>query len=171
MIVGPSGANGRDTAPSPAEVECSRCGHIGEPVGKGQCAECRCWLPGNDAALVHGARRFVDTGLLPDDLRGYVGQFAEDVIADLGGEAELSTLQRGLVSSIAELEATRLLLLDFALRSGTDTKRGRDALALHGATVDRWARLARIIGLRREPKQVSVSLAEMLAERNGGGDA
>lgn len=65
------------------------------------------------------------------------------------------------MSALRGLEASRLLLLDFALRSGTDTKRGRDALAEHGQTVDRWVRTAKVIGLERRSKQV-LSLEEEL---------
>jgi len=161
----PSGTNGRGAEPSPEPVECKACGHVSLPVGKGQCSACRCWLPGNSAALVHGRRRFEDTGLLPPDLRDYLDSFEADVVADLGGETELSTIQQGLVSALRGLEASRLLLLDFALRAGTDTKRGRDALAEHGQTVDRWCRLAKVIGLRRRPREVTVS--DWVAGRNG----
>lgn len=162
----PFATNGQASEPSPEPVECARCGHVGEPVGKGQCSSCRCWLPGNSAALVHGRRRYEDTGLLPPDLRDYLDSFEAEVVADLGGEAELSTIQRGLVSALRGLEASRLLLLDFALRAGSETKRGRDALSEHGATVDRWVRLARVLGLRRKPREVTVE--DWIARRSGG---
>jgi len=114
--------------------------------------------------VTHGLRRYEETGILPPDVVEYLIAFKGEVTADLGGEGELSAIQRGLVGSLAELEAARLLLLDFALRQGVETKRGREALAHHGATVDRWARVAKLLGLKREPKPTQ-NLADYLAQR------
>jgi hypothetical protein len=98
----------------------------------------------------------VDVGVLPDDLRSYLIAFRREVSQDLGGESELSRVQLGLVDNLADLEAARLLLLDYALRQGTDTKRGRAALSDHGSTVDRWGRVAKMLGLRRRAQEVSL---------------
>ena len=154
----PSDTHGATTEPS-TEVKCAACGHVQGPAD--QCEQCRCWLPGNVANLRHGLRRYVDVGVLPDDLREYLIDFRREVAEDLGGEAELSRVQLGLVDNLADLEAARLLLLDYALRQGTDTKRGRAALSDHGSTVDRWGRVAKMLGLRREPRPAQ-TLAEVM---------
>lgn len=161
----PSGGIGAGPDPSTEPVECGHCGHVGEPTGKGQCSECRCWLPGNDAAVTHGLRRYEDTGVLPADLRDYLDAFREDVESDLGGVESLSAIQRGLVGNLCDLEAARLLLLDYALRQGAETKRGRSALSDHGQTVDRWRRTAKLLGLRRREKEVSLDDAIDAANR------
>ncbi len=107
--------------------------------------------------MTHGLRRYVDVGVLPDDLRSCLIAFRREVTEDLGGEAELSRVQLGLIDNLADLEAARLLLLDYALRQGTDTKRGRAALSDHGSTVDRCGRVAKMLGLRRKLREISLT--------------
>lgn len=148
--------NGHDHDATPPEpVECSRCGHVGQPWGKGQCEQCKCWLPKNDGAVTHGLRRYQETGILPPDLRGHLDEFEASLVSDLGGDTELSTLARGLVGNIVGLEAQKLLLLDFAFRTGADTKRGREALADYRATADSYLRTAKTLGLERRSRRVS----------------
>ena len=159
--VAPFGTHGPTTEPSTDLVECRKCGHLQAPAD--QCGRCRCWLPGNVANLRHGLRRYVDVGVLPDDLRSYLIAFRREIAEDLGGEVNLSRVQLGLVDNLADLEAARLLLLDFVLRQGTDTKRGRQALNDHGSTVDRWGRVAKMLGLRREARPAQ-TLAEVMGD-------
>ena len=182
------GTYGAGTESYPESISCSNCGHVGAPVGKGQCsrcnavwcrscghvglavgkgvcAECKHWVVGNSGAVTHGLRRYVDVGVLPDDLREYLIDFRREVSEDLGGDDELSRIQLGLIDNLADLEAARLLLLDFALRQGSDTKRGRAALSDHGTTVERWGRVAKMLGLSRRPAALP-SLRAYLEERS-----
>jgi hypothetical protein len=160
----PITTNGASTEPSAVEVECSACGHVGEPVGKGQCERCRCWLPRNEGALVHGRRRYEGTGLVPPELADFLADLRGAVVEDLGGEDLLSRVQLLLVDRLVELEGSARLSLDFALRAGADTKRGRDSLADHRSTTDSQLRVAKAIGLRRAPRRVP-SLDDLLGRR------
>lgn len=148
----PSGTHGNGSG----AVWCTRCSAEVEPEPPGRCPTCKVWLAGNVANLRHGLRRWEETGLLPEDVAAYRDDYVAEVMEDLGGECELSAIQRGLISSLGDLAVTRALQLDYALREGTSTKRGRQALADHGATVDRMGRLAKLLGLRRVKREVSV---------------
>lgn len=163
-MVPPCDTYGARTDPETAPVECSRCGHIGAPAGKGQCAECRCWLPRNTAAMRHGLRRYQDTGILPDDLREYRAERYAELVEALGGQLELSPQRAMLAGHAINLEVTAALQLDYAIRTGADKKRGREALADYRATVTTLKGVLATLGLEREP-QKALSVEEYVRER------
>ena len=86
------------------------------------------------------------------------------IVSDLGGESELSTLERSYVRKIADLEITiRLATADIA-RAGLLTPGGRvrDTYSALLAGIDRFDRLAMRLGLKRRTKPAQ-TLAEVLA--------
>lgn len=113
--------------------------------------------PGNQAAVLHGAyRAALRDGGLPAELLDEMAGFRTSVVADLGGETELSAIAFGYVRRLVELETfARLFVADLEGR-GLFTKRGR-VRSSYGqlmATVDRWDRIATKLGLERRAKQL-----------------
>ena len=102
---GDSGAHGT------AAVECSRCGWQGDSrgTGKGHCPACGCFLPTNDAALIHGARRLTSGRGTPVD-RARMVEIQATVVEDLGGEGAVSVAMATLVDDFAFAVVLRDLL-------------------------------------------------------------
>ena len=150
-------------------VRCRRCGHVGEPVGRGQCARCKSWVPRNVGRL--------ETGVYSAQAR----QALQPAI-----EAERHALLRSLVHTertvppvtayvVDSLLESRMIAASFfkflAERSAGDiavlgvTTRGRIARATdsHGRAVDRVAKLAGMLGLERRPRRTRRATAPMAA--------
>lgn len=110
---------------------------------------------GNTAAMKHG---LTSLQLLDHpDIRAWHQARVEAIVADLGGEAELSALQQGLVREVARLEVVVAALGDDLLEHGAITGKGatRAATNVWLAGLDRYARLAGQLGLSRRTKQVT----------------
>lgn len=120
------------------------------------------FAPGNALAIKHGRySRAVSRALLPEQ-RQVLATLAEreaSIIADLGGEAELSTFERDLVRRYEEAAA----LLDFiaprlfASRPATR----REAVQTFMLALDRQLKIIQQLGLRRRAKPVP-TMAEWL---------
>lgn len=153
---------------------CSKCKAVAEDNDRNTCQQCGSFLPANTAALVHGGRRFVD-GRSPMDEAERVA-VRNAVLADLGGEDEISQVLRELVEGFAFAVVLRDLLAAHLAAVGPLTKRNRKRAALdawHTASA-RVESLAAKIGLERRGAPVP-SLDEFLRERaeeksNGGAD-
>jgi hypothetical protein len=133
---------------------CSACGERSR-AGVFQCVKCGRWLPGNQAARELGlyARN------QPADLRESVDTLAAGIVADRGGESELTTLERAYVGRLADVEITlRLIAADIAAR-GLLTPAGgvRNVYDKFLAGIDRWDRLAQRLGLGRHAKRLNVA--------------
>jgi hypothetical protein len=132
------------------------------------------FVPGNGARRLHGVDGFRTRGTLPDVLRQTVDEFRQAIIADRGGDAELSTLEHGYARRIGEVEAVlRLLASDLAKR-GLFTPRGR-VRNTYGRWLEglaAWDRLAQRIGTARRSRTVP-TLHDYLAAASGmpAGDA
>jgi hypothetical protein len=116
------------------------------------------FIPGNSARRIHGVRAFEATGRMPDMLRLTVEEFRTAVIADRGGEAELSTLEAAYIRRLSEVETVaRLLASDLATRGLTSARgRVRSTFSRWLECLDRWDRLAQRVGTDRRARAVSL---------------
>lgn len=153
---GPFGAPG-------AEVRCSRCG-TEAPAGVTNCPTCGGFMPRNEGALKHGLRRYQDRGALPAEVAEYIAGFRAELVADQGGERELTTIRRGLVDKLVDLEVAIRLLMAEVVRRGIDSRPGKAAWASALRSIETWHRLAGTLGVERRAKLVP-TLDQYLAER------
>jgi hypothetical protein len=107
----------------------------------------------------------------PEGLREDVERLTAGIVADLGGEGELSTLERAYVNKIGDVEITLRLLAHDIARRGLLTPSGgvRHVFDSLLAGIDRVDRLAQRLGMRRRSKHVD--LARTLSGQEGDGDA
>lgn len=155
----PSVSNGSGNGEQP--VTCPSCNQTGIPRGRGQCRHCGQFLPGNEAALRHGLRRYRDRGELPEDLQQTIDEFFETLISDQGGHTEQTAIRGSLIRQLKDLEVARRLLLKEIIERGPATGSGAKAMSLWLSVLDRWHRTATTLGLERREKQVP-SLREAL---------
>lgn len=126
------------------------------------------FVRGNTAALQHGLYAMERS----QTLRAEVEAFKAGIVADLGGDAELSTLERAYVDRLGEVDLTLRLMREDIARRGLLTPAGGvrriyDELL---AGVDRWDRLAQRLGVRRRTKQVE-SAADIVQQYRSREDA
>ena len=118
------------------------------------------------ARLTHGASRAQRKGVLPEAVRAELEAIRAGVVADQGGDAELSTLRAELVDRVVStIGVCKLLERDLAER-GPFTPRGR-VRSVYTAwlqAVDRLDRLSSRLGLDRRAARVP-TLSSYLAER------
>lgn len=140
----PPAVNGGDAA-----VECAACGHVGKPVGRGQCGKCRAFVKRNVAGMIHGGRRERPLAN-PEDSELY-----QDWAADLGGD--LTAGQRAVLRRAAEADAVCQSALDYVLRTreslvAVRVLKALSVLATHSTNV---FRAAGVLGINRVEKHVN----------------
>lgn len=94
--------------------------------------------------------------LLPMEVQEELAKFREGVIADLGGEEELSTIKSQYVLRLAQLDTIiNLVVLDLNTR-GLLTVKGkvRSTVEAFFKAVDRYDKLSQRLGLERTTKNV-----------------
>ena len=146
-------------------VRCSRCGTEAEPTGKGQCEKCGCWLPRNEAALVHGGRRLqLGRGSPLDEARRV--ELRDAVVEDLGGRDDVSTVLYELVEDFSAVCTLRDVAWQHLAAVGPLTRAGRRraVVDLYLQSSQRAERLAARIGMERKPARVP-SLSEYLRDK------
>lgn len=122
--------------------------------------------PGTAIALTDGlfARRESlppDRQLLIADIDG----FRAGLIADQGGESELTTLRGAYVERLVQVELL-LRLLAAALRDhGIWSRRGQLVFTQFMAATERFDRLARVLGLERRAREVLETPVQWLARQ------
>jgi hypothetical protein len=148
-------------------LEACRCGAPAHASDPERCAVGHV-LAGNTAAQTHGAWSF-ERGRgresLPALMRDSVDGFRESIISDLGGEANLTTLQAAYVRRLSELEAvTRLVAADLAKR-GLLTPKGRvrPTVAKWLEVLATWDKYAQRVGIERRARPVTLTEAIMAA--------
>lgn len=149
----PDVENARQIEPSPVgSVVCARC-QTSNPTDAELCSRCKSFLPANQLQRTHGVYAKTPP---PADLREKVDELRAGVIADRGGESELSTLELSYVEKLGDIDVTiRLLTHDIAV-NGLLTKSGGvrgvyDKLLAGLAAFDRYAQR---VGVERRPKGV-----------------
>ena len=118
-------------------------------------------MPKNEANLRHGLRRYQENGTLPADVAAYIDEFREQLIADQGGEGELTAVRAGMIEKLVELEVGSRLLMAEVIRRKIDSKPGKAAYGMLLGTLDRWHRFAVSLGVERRTRQVR-SIAEVM---------
>lgn len=134
-------------------VRCARCS-TENPLGAAHCACCGSFLPANQDARKSG---IYSRQPPPADLRQKVEGLRAGVIADRGGESELSTLEHAYIEKLGDIDVTiRLLTSDIAanglLTPGGKVRHVYDRLLAGLAVFDRYAQR---IGLERRSKPVN----------------
>lgn len=113
---------------------------------------------GNTARQTHGGRsRAMQAGLLPGQqaVAGLIQEQAAAIVADLGGEAQVSVTKAGLIRDWVRL-GLYAAGLEQHLEGGLLSSKGRcrAAATLWLQVIDRRHRVAGQIGLSRVPKSV-----------------
>jgi len=109
---------------------------------------------GNGLALRHGLR---STQLLEaHDVRVWHREQVAAITRDLGGDDQLTAVKRSMVRELARVEVILASLGDELLERGVMTGKGktRAAATLYLKTLDRFEKVARLIGLEGRTKQV-----------------
>ena len=122
------------------------------------------FAPANVAAMVHGGRsRQVRTAALPTqaDVRATLAAKRAAIASDLGGEGNLTQLQRDLIDRYVEVDTVADYLAGTLVATGALTPRGRSraALTAYLQVLDRQHRLASALGLRRQAKDLDLARA------------
>jgi len=81
--------------------QCKRCGATLDGVAD-RCPTCKSFAPRNQAARTVGLRAVHQ----PAELRMTADELMAGIVSDLGGDSELSTLERSYVRKIGDLEIT-----------------------------------------------------------------
>lgn len=124
------------------------------------------WRPGNTAALVLCGRRLALCGHQDALQVARRDEIREGLVADLGGEPELSTAKRVVVDRLAEAELLAQVYFAHLSEARPMTERGRTRAATlaYVQASDRVARLAGQLGLERRARSVATA-TEILGER------
>ena len=133
---------------------CRRCGTSYTVGSVNRCPHCKSFVLANQERRSDGTRARYQ----PHELREDVDRFIAGVIADRGGEAALTTLQRAYISRLGDVELTHRLLCMDINQHGLKTESGakyRDVLDKFYAGVDRFDRLAQRIGVDRVARNIS----------------
>jgi hypothetical protein len=146
----PIPANGNADGPK----VCTKC-QAENAATADRCASCQTWLKGNQAARKHGtfARHH------PADVIMTADELLEGLVADKGGAAEMSTLQRSLAAKLRDTDILLSLNKRTVIAEGVDAPAGRKAHDRYLAALDRFVRLAAMLGLDREAKRVDLARA------------
>ena len=144
--------SGRPSGAPGISVRCSRCGSEVSPATN--CSRCGAFLPGNEANLRHGLRRYQTDGTLPIELAEQIRRFREELVADQGGETEMTAVRRGMVDKLVDLEVGARLLMSEVVRRKIDSRPGKAAYSMLLGTLDRWHRFAVSVGAERRAKPV-----------------
>lgn len=144
---------------------CKRCRTPAEG-DENSCQNCGSFLPGNEAAMVHGGRRFELARSPMDEARRIA--LRDAVVADLGGEDAVSEVMAALVEDFAFAVVLRDLLAAHLMAVGPLTNRNQKRAAVdawHRASA-RAERLATKLGLERKATELP-SLTEVIEKRAG----
>jgi hypothetical protein len=146
----PITANGNGDGPK----VCAKCRADNAPTAD-RCASCQTWLKGNQAARKHGtfARH------QPLDVIMNSDQLLEGLVADKGGADAMSTLARSLAAKLRDTDILLALNKRTIIHEGVDTAPGRKAHDRYLAALDRFLRIAALLGLEREAKRVDLARA------------
>lgn len=135
--------DGNGTGRDLETVECAACGHVGTPVGAGQCGQCRAFVKANTAGLVHGARSEALRRRLEEEAAEALAERRQAIAEDLGGAEALTVIG----SDIVDRYVTAAALLEWMerrlLAEGCLTGKGRRR-ALHGAYLAQLDRVMRL---------------------------
>lgn len=130
---------------------------VNAPVGPGQ------FPLGNTKSLTTGTRSLRSGPELFPERAALLLERERAIVADLGGEAEVSTAKREIVTRLVQASAIADSLAEDFIAHGVLTGKGRArrSVATWLSVIDRVHRLSQAVGLER--KQKTVDLAQALA--------
>jgi hypothetical protein len=167
-----------DTTPTEVPAAICRCGTTTRHAAHGD----RCsnghqlsleTAQGPGVATKHGVRSFQIHGdaVLTDEQRAARRSFIEEVIADRGGESELTAIERARIKRLSELDVVAAMIAADLARRGLFTPKGRIR-----SSIDKWLsvlvtfdRYADKVGAERRPKALQ-SLADYLKSPSDAGE-
>ena len=116
--------------------------------------------------MTHGGRRLALSGPQHGLQAARRDEIREGLVADLGGESELSTAKRVVVDRLAESVLLAEVFFAYLRQAGPMTERGRTraVTSAYFSAADRVARLAGQLGLERRARPVPTA-TEILGER------
>ena len=162
-----------ETAPETPPPVCRHCGAGPHPTHAGICEKGHA-MRGNQLHRVHGAYSFRDRGdaAIPADRRKTADDMIAGIVADKGGEANLSTLKHEYIQQARTLRVMLDLIGNYLVQNGLTTPRGRirSAVNKYLEVFDRFDKAAQRIGLEREARQIP-SLREYLAAPSSEDDS
>jgi len=125
--------------------------------------------PGFSGPALKTGRYCKDPTKLPVEMQDAVGDlssFRAGIVSDRGGASELATIDAGYVDRLVEAEGlVRLLGHDLRVR-GVFSVRGRvrSAFNAYMAAVDRWDKIAKVLGLGRRQRDIGTMTAREYQE-------
>jgi hypothetical protein len=142
-----------------SDVQTCRCGALPHATNAQRCERGHV-LNGNTNAVKHGAWSFErgrGEAALPAETRSTMDVFRDGLEVDLGGAEHLSTIQRGYVSRLTEVEVCCRLLQQDIVRRGLHTPKGRVRSSYDKLlrTIEVWDRLASRLPQGRVARPVS----------------
>jgi|KBSMisStaDraftv2_1062788.scaffolds.fasta_scaffold09349_2 hypothetical protein len=155
----PNQENGAGDGPASDTVTCASCGRQ-NPVGLSRC-RCGCWLLGNPGNLKHGA--YARTK--PTDVLMTADELMTGLLVDQGGADEMSTLQRSVAANLRDCVILLALNKRTIVEKGVDDPAGRRAHDRYLAALDRFLRLAAVLGVDRKAKNVGSLTAQEYIRR------
>jgi hypothetical protein len=118
---------------------------------------------GQGLAFKHGADGFRTTGKLPPEVRLTVSEFIAHVIADRGGESELSTLEKEQIRKLAEIDSVARLLSSIIADNAKEALLAKPRGLGRNTPIDRWVdvlntwlKFAKSVGLTRRARTISL---------------
>ena len=143
---------------------CKSCQTENAPDADG-CVKCGKMLVGNSRAVKHRlyARHQPAEVIMNSD------QLLAGLIADKGGADEMSTLSRSLAAKLRDTDILLALNKRTIITDGVDAPSGRKAHDRYLAALDRFVRIAGMLGLAREVKRVSSPLDYIAGRRISDG--
>lgn len=143
---------------------CKRCGAT-IPAGKDRCPACRSFAPANQANRRHGLR----AKHAPPDVILSADDVLDGLISDQGGLSEMSTLRRSGAAKIRDVEILAAVAKAHVVKHTLDTPTGREAFGKYLAALDRWIRLAALLGLDRRERD-AMTLDDYLSQSDPAED-
>jgi len=142
-------------------VVCARC-QTSNPTDAELCSQCKSFLLKNQKSRRSGTFAKYQ----PADVILTADELFDGVVSDKGGVAEMSTLKRSLAAKLRDADILLSLNKRTIVKDGVETPTGRRAHDRYLAALDRFVRLAMLLGLDREAKRVP-TLNEIMHSEEG----
>jgi hypothetical protein len=122
------------------------------------------FTPGHFRNLKHGLRSARLWSASP--LRELVAEREAGILSDVGGDANVSRVERPLVREYARLDVLVEAAGERVIRDGLETTKGkaRAAATLYLALLDKQLRVAGVLGLSRRARPATSAIAEWAAK-------
>jgi hypothetical protein len=145
---------------------CSKCG-LENLTTAHRCDKCKAMLPGNQVA-----RKFPALAQASPDLRMSAEETVQAVVADKGGIENMTALKRSAARQLGDVLIFLTLFKNHIVAHGLITPTGKPSPAYdkYLAGLDRFLRLAALLGVEREARTVLSPLDYIDAGPDGGAE-